>query len=239
MRDRRERGDGSQYSNATTPERMSGARRRLEEVNSERARLFSEEKTAVDKIGLIPIQEPKQISASMKRERSLSMSSTGSTSTRQQGSRKLPRTSGGKEVDMSMFDTEAEKFRVKKDTFNKGNRANHHATPAESLTTDDEYSARENFEYTPSKSAKLKPTVELGRLTPVIYDSDMESDKNEIDAIFGAVQQVKPVKQYSKFVRELMAKHPEMKEIVNEFKFRPTAIEMAEQGQQQQVEQAR
>ncbi|TVY35153.1 putative RING finger protein [Lachnellula subtilissima] len=230
---RRERGDGSQYSNVTTPERMSGARRRLEDVNLERARLFSEEKMAVDEMGLIPIQGPRQYNANMKRERTLSNSSTGSTSTRQRGSRKLQRTSGKKEPDTSMFDTEAAKWSVKRGTFINSIHANHRGTRYESVMTDDQYSAGENIEYTPSKSKNPKAIVELGRLTPVIYDSDLESDTNEIHTI------VKPTKQYSKFVEELIAKHPEMKEIVNKFKNRPTAIEMAKQDQQQQLEQAK
>ncbi|TVY42128.1 putative RING finger protein [Lachnellula occidentalis] len=236
---RRERGEGSQYSNTTTPERMSGARRRLEEVISERARLFSEEKTDVDELGLIPIQGPRQANANIKRERTSSMSSTGSISTRQRGPRKLQRTSEKKEADTSMFDTEAANFRVKRETFNNGNQANHRTTLYDCRMTDDKYSAGENIEYTPTKPKKPRATVELGRLTPVIYDSDLESDADETHTIFGALQQVKPTKQYSTFVKDLIARHLEMKEIVNEIKKRPTAIEMAKQNQQQQHKRAK
>jgi hypothetical protein len=216
---KREHGHGSEYSNTPTPDRKSGARDRLKEVESERARLLSEEKTAVDEIGLITIKEPRQVIGGAKRERT--SSSNGSAS----APKKLQKTSGEKEADTSMFDTEAVEDLLRSEVLNNDTQVNHSANPDEIHVS------------LPVGHSRIYS--QLGRSTSTVNDSDSESDANELDAFFGDTQGPKPTKQYSDFVEKLMAKHPEMKEIVNEFKKRPTAIQMAKQDLQRQREQAK
>ena len=236
---KRESGRGSEYSNITTPERMSGARSRLKEVESETARLLSEEKTAVDEIGLIPIQEPRKVSGSLKRGRSLSTSSCGTSSNLQPAPKKLQKIKREEEADTSMFDAEAVDGLLKSEVFND-TQVNHSANPDEMPKTDDDDSAAEKSDsIPPPKFKKRKAISQLRRPTSTFNDSDSESHANEIDTFFSGIRGVEPIKQYSKFVEKLMAKHPEMKEVVNEVKKRPTAIEIAKQDLQRQREQTK
>jgi hypothetical protein len=69
-----------------------------------------------------------------------------------------------------------------------------------------------------------------------LSDSDSESH-SKIDADMTTPPPSKPKMQYCSFVRQLIKKHPEMKETVNQIKSRPTAVNMITQDSKRQFEE--
>lgn len=221
---RRDRGHSSEYSQTSTPDRGSDARRRLREVESERARLVSEEITAVDQETLINLPAPKRV----KRERVSSFASNSSASNIGPVAKKVQRTAREQDTDEVMFESKtavAESFNEEVLYDERNDRS------PDEISLGDDYSME-------SKSELARPsysTSNLDFLQQFLFPMESDSDSDS-EADF---QRNRPVKVYSEFVLALMKRHPEMKEIVNEVKLRPTATGMMRRDSRRQREQAR
>jgi hypothetical protein len=231
--------NASLRSSSPTPSLRNERLEQLQKIEDMKARLFNEESYDIDEV-MGTIRSEGGDGNARKRARLHDQSGSSSrgaspTPSMLQGLRKKVRMNGSDDVtssprmDFEMAETLVDKLRSSNLHENRG-------TDTEMV---DVMASSTGSRIRDNDSDNIDPFyfIEFGLRPKKMNPDSMSIDESDTDSSDRMdIEIPKPPKEYSRFVQKLIQNHPEMSEMVNSLKRRPTAIDIWRQDDQRRLE---
>jgi hypothetical protein len=230
----------SPRSASSTPSPKNERLEKLQEIEDLKSRLFKEEYYDIDEImGLCEVQEKDDNDRKRARQERFVSSSRGISPTtdmlhdRWKKARPMSRDeiTSSPRVNVEMAATSVDHLHFNNESPGKREKDTDMIDARSSANESNDGHADEQYTNSlyPTNYPFRTPKINLDSMSIDESDTDT-SDKMEVEV-------AKPPKEYSDFVQKLIRRRPEMSEMVNEVKRRPTAIDMWKQDYQRRLEQ--